>query len=136
MTKYEELLRTDALISHQLDELYQQMLELNLLKIVHPYRYVLHICACHMSQFTIHEHECIRVFVAEDCVYRLGPRWRPSRTHVPIVDGIVGSHLAMWICDAVLRSPRVTHTSYRKFNAYLMRCLFDADLILTQYVNS
>ena len=37
MTKYEKYLRSDDLISHQLDELYQKMLELNLLKIVHPY---------------------------------------------------------------------------------------------------
>ena len=37
VNKYEKYLRTDALISHQLDELYQRMLELNLLKIVNPY---------------------------------------------------------------------------------------------------
>jgi len=37
VTKYEKYLRSDDLISHQLDELYQKMLELNLLKIVHPY---------------------------------------------------------------------------------------------------
>lgn len=37
VSKYEQYLRTDALISHQLDELYQRMLEMNLLKIVHPY---------------------------------------------------------------------------------------------------
>ena len=35
--KHDVYLRSDALISHQLDDLYQKMLELNLLKIVHPY---------------------------------------------------------------------------------------------------
>ena len=40
--QHESSLRSDALISHQLDELYQKMLESNLLKIIHPYRY----CCC------------------------------------------------------------------------------------------
>ena len=34
---YSQFLKSDALISHQLDDLYQKMLELNLLKIVHAY---------------------------------------------------------------------------------------------------
>jgi 26S proteasome regulatory subunit N6 len=38
--KYAAWLRNDDLISHQLDDLYQQMMESNLLKIIHPYSVV------------------------------------------------------------------------------------------------
>lgn len=36
--KYERQLKSDDLISHHLQLLYDKMLEANLLKIIHPYR--------------------------------------------------------------------------------------------------
>lgn len=38
VAKYEQYLKSDDLISHHLDLLYDKMLEANLLKIVHPFR--------------------------------------------------------------------------------------------------
>jgi hypothetical protein len=37
--QYESQLKSDDLIAHHLDLLYDKMLEANLLKIIHPYRY-------------------------------------------------------------------------------------------------
>lgn len=42
MSKYEAQLKSDDLIAHHLELLYDKMLEANLLKIIHPYRYVKH----------------------------------------------------------------------------------------------
>lgn len=38
--KYESYLKHDDLISHNLELLYDKMLESNMLKIIHPYRYI------------------------------------------------------------------------------------------------
>lgn len=40
VSKYEAQLKSDDLIAHHLELLYDKMLEANLLKIIHPYRYV------------------------------------------------------------------------------------------------
>ena len=47
VAKYEQYLKSDDLISHHLDLLYDKMLEANLLKIVHPFRYAFYACSIH-----------------------------------------------------------------------------------------
>jgi hypothetical protein len=55
VTKYEQYLKCDDLISHHLDLLYDKMLEANLLKIIQPYRLVdaLPVCACLFVCFVV-----------------------------------------------------------------------------------
>lgn len=46
MLKYGAYLKSDDLIAHHLDLLYDKMLEANLLKIIHPYRYIVKYYLC------------------------------------------------------------------------------------------
>lgn len=66
--KYAQYLKTDDLISHHLELLYEKMLEANLLKIISPFRYCITTVLYGMKSLPDFSFSCVEISRVADLI--------------------------------------------------------------------